>query len=389
MASTVFFSWQSDTPNRVGRGFLERALTAALALLAGDGELEEAAREVELDRDTKDVAGSPPVVDTIFGKIDAAAAVVCDVTFVATRGGGKSSPNPNVLIEYGWALKSRAHSRVITVMNAAFGAPSEVSLPFDMRHLRWPVTYDLPSDAPAERKSAELKRLTNILVEALKPVLGASPPAAPRTVFPRRASGRTPGRWQGADQVLGMSDYSDVEIKAPNGPLMWFRMSPKFDQGHTWSGGDIRGALWARRAARPFTAPTGGFWRLRGDGFVGQITRSADPSDMVGYWASALFENGELWGFDGYRMGDWAGQIAFDPEEWARAIAEYGTIMSELDVAGPVVWEAGFEDCRGRRFGAGRGPCLREVVTVEGAWGEGGAEAATKAIFNALVEATS
>ena len=36
-------------------------------------------------KDTQNVPGSPPIADTIFGKIDGAAAFLSDLTFVATR----------------------------------------------------------------------------------------------------------------------------------------------------------------------------------------------------------------------------------------------------------------------------------------------------------------
>ena len=69
---TVFFSWQRDTPPKEGRNFLERALERAIALVAADVELEEAERELELDRDTKGVAGQPPIVETIFRTLSGA-----------------------------------------------------------------------------------------------------------------------------------------------------------------------------------------------------------------------------------------------------------------------------------------------------------------------------
>lgn len=50
---------------------------------------------------TQNVPGSSPIAETIFGKIDGAAAFLSDLTFVATRLSGGHSPNPNVLIEHG------------------------------------------------------------------------------------------------------------------------------------------------------------------------------------------------------------------------------------------------------------------------------------------------
>jgi hypothetical protein len=39
------------------------------------------------------------------GKVDAATAFISDLTYVATRDGGWLMPNPNALLEHGWALR--------------------------------------------------------------------------------------------------------------------------------------------------------------------------------------------------------------------------------------------------------------------------------------------
>ena len=77
MKHTIFFSWQSDTPTISGRNLVERALDRAVGAIGQDTEVEEAAREgLEVDRDTQGVSGSPPIVETIFKKIDLAAVFV-------------------------------------------------------------------------------------------------------------------------------------------------------------------------------------------------------------------------------------------------------------------------------------------------------------------------
>jgi hypothetical protein len=165
--TTVFFSWQSDTPSSRNRQFIEDSLREAIETIATDPKLELADRPITLDKDTAGVAGSPPIVQTIFDKIDRCAAFVADMTFV-----GKSLPeladkrdrlipNPNVLVEHGYALSRRTFSRVISVMNTAYGACNEATLPFDLRHMRWPLTYKLSKDEPKEPvKKAFVKDLT-------------------------------------------------------------------------------------------------------------------------------------------------------------------------------------------------------------------------------------
>ena len=48
----MFYSWQTDTPTREGRNFIEKALKNAIKKLASDTEVEEAVREeLEMDKE--------------------------------------------------------------------------------------------------------------------------------------------------------------------------------------------------------------------------------------------------------------------------------------------------------------------------------------------------
>jgi hypothetical protein len=86
MAHSIFFSWQSSTSQREGRNLIERALQTAIDNLAKDAALEVAIREgLDLDKDTKNVPGNPPIFNTILGKIDRAAVFVPDLTSIAKR----------------------------------------------------------------------------------------------------------------------------------------------------------------------------------------------------------------------------------------------------------------------------------------------------------------
>jgi hypothetical protein len=166
MPHTIFFSWQSDTPPHIGSDFVEEALGLAALRLAEDAKIERAIRDEGLmvDRDTQGVPGVPPIVDTIFDKIDAATIFVPDLTFVGKRMDRRPTPNPNVLVEYGWALKALRYARIVPVMNVAFGEPTAATMPFDMRHLRHPkCTYCLPKGASERRRREELAKLAGFL----------------------------------------------------------------------------------------------------------------------------------------------------------------------------------------------------------------------------------
>jgi len=191
MGHHIFFSWQSDTPNAVGRSLIERALESAIDDLQADADIDPANREIAMDKDTLNVPGSPSIAETIFGKIDQSTAFVSDLTYIALRPKGGGIPNPNVLIEHGWALKSLSSRRVISVMNTAFGHPDAHELPFDLRHVRRPIFYECPEDATTDQKRDARRALSKTLHAALKAILadasiqGSSNRGTPREPNPR------------------------------------------------------------------------------------------------------------------------------------------------------------------------------------------------------------
>lgn len=185
MPNYIFYSWQSDTDNRIGRGFIQWALDRAIKAVNADADVDPAERDLRADRDTLGVGGMPPLADTIFGKIDRAVAFLSDLTHVATRANGQLSPNPNVLLEHGWALKSRGWGRMIGVMNTAMGHPDDHPLPFDLTHFKRPILFHCPADASDEDRQAARLGLQKDLESALRLILDeevlrmAQPPAEP------------------------------------------------------------------------------------------------------------------------------------------------------------------------------------------------------------------
>ena len=185
MSATIFFSWQLDTPPTIGRNFLHSALEGACRALGREKNVEDAPRDpLTVDSDTRGEPGQPPIVDTILKKIDAAQLFVADMTYTAQSPGGKHSPNPNVLIEYGWALKGKTHRRIISVMNTAYGNPDDIELPFDLRYTRWPLGYHLPEDATPETRAEVKRQLVKDLTSRIRTCLREVPeaPEAPRRV---------------------------------------------------------------------------------------------------------------------------------------------------------------------------------------------------------------
>ena len=112
MKSLVFYSWQSDLPNACNRGFIQAALEKAANNIAADSTVTV---EPVIDRDTQNVPGSPDIASTIFRKITTADIFVADVSIVTRAQDSRPAPNPNVLIELGYAFKSLGHERVIRI----------------------------------------------------------------------------------------------------------------------------------------------------------------------------------------------------------------------------------------------------------------------------------
>lgn len=167
----IFYAWQSELPNGTNRGLIERALTEAVKSLK-DGVVDPA-----MDRDTLGIPGTPDIAQTIFDKIDACEVFVADISLVP-RGSDddafRPTPNPNVLIELGYAAKSLGWDRVILVFNGAYGEIED--LPFDIRARRI-ARYDAKE---GQQNGEARKKLASLFTSALEGMLREPPRRTPR-----------------------------------------------------------------------------------------------------------------------------------------------------------------------------------------------------------------
>lgn len=182
MEGAVFYSWQSDRPNRVCRGLIKSALSDAISQL--NAELEEADRPteeaLELDHDTKGLPGSPDIAASILDKIEKARVFVADVTPIGLSDAAdgvqpKHLPNPNVMIELGYAKRALGTDRVVQVWNTSPTGCGPADLPFDMRGKRGPIAYELAIGASDGERTKVLSRLTKQLKAAIEAVLASAP----------------------------------------------------------------------------------------------------------------------------------------------------------------------------------------------------------------------
>lgn len=120
MSERVFYSWESDLPNSFSRSSLvARTNNSSISCVVSIDESFELAPTVAA------------VAWSIIGGGCNAHVFVCDVSIINARSTNRPTPNPNVLIELGYAIKVLGWHRIIMVMNTAF-APVE-QLPFDLR----------------------------------------------------------------------------------------------------------------------------------------------------------------------------------------------------------------------------------------------------------------
>lgn len=129
----VFYSWQSDFPKT--RSFIRKCIDEAIFYVN-----EAEAIEAERDEATLGETGAPDIVSTVFSKIEDCDLFIADLSLCfqheKTNDKGekliKLSPNPNVLLETGYAAHALGWNRVICLCDTSFGD----SFPFDIDHNR-------------------------------------------------------------------------------------------------------------------------------------------------------------------------------------------------------------------------------------------------------------
>ena len=130
---TIFYSWQSDI--KKNKNVIQTCIEKAIKEVKKNFN-KEINLKINIDRDTKNRSGSPAISSTIFQKIDMSDIFICDVTLVNKNWYNnffkyRLSPNPNVLVELGYAINKVGWERVICINDLDFSSIEE--LPFDIR----------------------------------------------------------------------------------------------------------------------------------------------------------------------------------------------------------------------------------------------------------------
>lgn len=142
MKVNIFYSWQSDLLPKTNRNFIEDAIKKALKGINKDNKIIAC-----IDRDTKGELGSPEIQSSVFNKINHSKFFVCDVSL-----NDNQVPNPNVLIELGYAIKVLGWNKIICLFNSYTGKVED--LPFDINHNR--VTQYTPDKKGEKGRIAEI-----------------------------------------------------------------------------------------------------------------------------------------------------------------------------------------------------------------------------------------
>jgi hypothetical protein len=310
-SKSIFYSWQSDSPASTNRSFIETALKQALKRLNSDAELNEALRESRfvLEKDTLGVSGSPPIAETILTKINQCAVFVADLTYVASSIDHEDAneprrmvSNPNVLIEYGYALRALGHHKVIGVINTAFGEDHMSHLPFDLKHLRWPITYNLKSKSDSSLKT-EVEELTKKLAAAIKPLLLTKLDDDPVSsdFVPTEPLESSPAFFStSARELIPERTFQNefVPFDVANEGLMFLQIWPRSKVAPIPS--SMRARDYASTAAlRPLGKHVSG-WDTNRNAFGGIVHSALTNGKLFNF--TQLFNSWEIWGVDAYSV---------------------------------------------------------------------------------------
>ena len=123
---TVFYSWQTSTPENENKQLILDQLNTAANKLKKDGI------NLLIDQDSRNTTRKDSIDYIILQKIPSCDFFIGDITPILTNESGKIISNPNVMLELGYAVKVIGWARCILVWNSKFGDVNNA--PFDIRN---------------------------------------------------------------------------------------------------------------------------------------------------------------------------------------------------------------------------------------------------------------
>lgn len=154
MKLKIFYSWQSDLPNKSNRQYIMNCLKRAMEDIH---KKNHSVSEWVIESDSRGDTGTPELASAIFSKIDQCDIFVADISIINQNRDYRKVCNPNVLIELGYASAKLGWEKILCIYNLSYGKIED--LPFDIRH-RKPLVYN-----------HENKLLTKILTEQIQSII--------------------------------------------------------------------------------------------------------------------------------------------------------------------------------------------------------------------------
>jgi len=163
---TIFYSWQSDLPRETSQQVIRSCIRSSFNPI----EVNDESLQFILDEATRNEAGSPDIPATIFNKISLADIFICDITIInSSEKSTRKTPNPNVLIELGYAISILGWERIIMVFNKYY-YDSFSELPFDLNKRRI-----IPFKVVRKDDKNGISDLTNKLTTAIETIIKKNP----------------------------------------------------------------------------------------------------------------------------------------------------------------------------------------------------------------------
>lgn len=152
----VFYSWQSYIGGYANKGYIKDKILSAF---------KDLNIKIELLEDSRGITGAPDIPDAILTKITKSDIFICDITpayiLDIKEDKKRALPNPNVMFELGFAVRSLGWERVICVCNEEYG---DVEIqPFDISKHRI-ITYRKKDGEKKSIKSLSLVQFLNDIV---------------------------------------------------------------------------------------------------------------------------------------------------------------------------------------------------------------------------------
>ncbi|MBV9784078.1 MAG: hypothetical protein JO264_09685 [Acidisphaera sp.] len=310
MPLRVFFATQNHRDDAFCATLIREAMEQAAREIGQSLEIEA------VDRPPPGRINQPPAIrgglgPVVLDRIREADVFLADLTLTGP-GAAATTPCPNVMLEYGYALAALGEQRTLAVMNEAFGAPA--TLPADLQLKNWPILYSAAAQADPEAGERARQQARVLLTGRLKMALKALV-----TQFPDGSAGgarpHLPAEpMDGVGRFLAPGETLCVRttllpatitrpVRLAEGPYLFLRLFPHFRRPPL-TNAEAQRITHAR--LHPMSAPPANGIPTPGQGGIalgrnahGAVAFSPAPAQPdLAESAVQLFLSGEIWGID-------------------------------------------------------------------------------------------